>query len=95
MGLPVIRSRWRCASSIWPDVAEVLLRERGAEGAVAVARQRSGTQLDPEIVSVFERWAPEILAGLPDGDPWQAALDGREILPRAHGAGRAFTILVL
>lgn len=51
------------------DVAEVLLREWGAEEAVAVARRRSDSHFDPKIVSVFERWAPEILAGLPDGDP--------------------------
>jgi hypothetical protein len=57
------------------DVAEVLLREQGAEGAVVVARKRAGTQFDPEIVSAFERWAPEILRGLPSGDAWQAALD--------------------
>jgi HD-GYP domain-containing protein (c-di-GMP phosphodiesterase class II) len=57
------------------DVAEVLLREHGAEGAVAVAGRRSGTQFDPQIVSAFERWAPEILDGLPSGDAWQAALE--------------------
>jgi response regulator RpfG family c-di-GMP phosphodiesterase len=35
------------------DVAEVLLRERGDEGAVGVARKRKGTQFDPEIVSAI------------------------------------------
>jgi HD-GYP domain-containing protein (c-di-GMP phosphodiesterase class II) len=57
------------------DVVEVLLREQGTEGAVAVARKRAGTQFDPEIVTAFERWAPEIVGGLPPGDPWQAALN--------------------
>ena len=43
------------------DVAEVHWREYGADAAVAMARRRSGTQFDPEIVSVFYRYSGEIL----------------------------------
>jgi len=57
------------------DVVEVILREQGPEGAVAVARKRSGTQFDPMIVSEFERSSAQILHGLPAEDAWRAALD--------------------
>lgn len=56
------------------DVVEVHLREAGPDGALEVARRRSGTQFDPEVVSAFERLAPEILAGLPTEDAWEVAL---------------------
>ncbi|MGB9378012.1 MAG: HD domain-containing phosphohydrolase [Mycobacteriales bacterium] len=56
------------------DVIEVYLRERGVEGAVDLARKRSGTQFDPAIVSVFESAADEIFASLPTGDAWRAAI---------------------
>jgi DNA-binding CsgD family transcriptional regulator len=56
------------------DVAEVHLRRAGVDGAVGVARSRSGTQFDPAIVATFDRCAGEILDGLPD-DVWRAALE--------------------
>ena len=55
------------------DVAEVHLRLAGVDGAVAMARSRSGTQFDPAIAATFDRFAGEILDGLPD-DVWRAAL---------------------
>jgi HD-GYP domain-containing protein (c-di-GMP phosphodiesterase class II) len=55
------------------DVAEVHLRLAGVDGAVAMARSRSGTQFDPAIAATFGRCAGEILDGLP-GDVWRAAL---------------------
>jgi HD-GYP domain-containing protein (c-di-GMP phosphodiesterase class II) len=55
------------------DVAEVHLRRAGVDGAVAMARSRSGTQFDPAIAATFGRCAGEILDGLP-GDVWRAAL---------------------
>jgi HD-GYP domain-containing protein (c-di-GMP phosphodiesterase class II) len=55
------------------DVAEVHLRRAGVDGAVAMARSRSGAQFDPTIVATFDRCAGEILDGLPD-DVWHAAL---------------------
>ena len=57
------------------DVAEVHWRERGAEAAVAMARLRSGSQFDPEIVSVFDSHSSEILADIPDNDAWRAVLE--------------------
>jgi HD-GYP domain-containing protein (c-di-GMP phosphodiesterase class II) len=55
------------------DVAEVHLRLAGVDGAVGMARSRSGTQFDPAIAATFDRCAGEILDGLPD-DVWRAAL---------------------
>ena len=55
------------------DVAEVHLRLGGVDGAVGMARSRSGTQFDPAIAATFDRCAGEILEGLPD-DVWRAAL---------------------
>jgi HD domain len=55
------------------DVAEVHLRLAGVDGAVEMARSRSGTQFDPAIAATFDRCAREILEELP-GDVWRAAL---------------------
>ena len=38
------------------DVVEVFRRTGGVEAAVAVARERSGTQFDPELVEAFVSW---------------------------------------
>jgi len=57
------------------DVAEVFLREYGVDGAVGMVRKRSGTQFDPAIADAVARAAPELLADLPVGDAWRAALD--------------------
>jgi HD-GYP domain-containing protein (c-di-GMP phosphodiesterase class II) len=56
------------------DVAEVHWREDGSRAAVDMARRRSGTQFDPDIVSVFDRYADEILAEPLGDDAWRAAL---------------------
>ena len=40
-----------------------------------MVRRRSGTQFDPAIVSVFDRYAAEILADIPGDDAWRAALE--------------------
>ena len=55
------------------EVAEVHHRLGGPEGAVRMARGRSGTQFDPAVVATFVRCAGEILDRLP-GDVWDAAL---------------------
>jgi HD-GYP domain-containing protein (c-di-GMP phosphodiesterase class II)/DNA-binding CsgD family transcriptional regulator len=55
------------------DVAEVHLRLGGLDGAVRMARDRSGTQFDPAVVATFVRGAGEILGGLA-GDVWHASL---------------------
>jgi HD-GYP domain-containing protein (c-di-GMP phosphodiesterase class II) len=46
------------------DVVEVFHRSEGVESAVAVARARRGSQFDPEVVDLFCRSAPEVLADL-------------------------------
>ncbi len=57
------------------DVAEVHWREDGAAAAVDMARRRSGTQFDPDIVKVFDLYSSEILDDLPGDGVWLAALD--------------------
>lgn len=56
------------------DVAEVHWREDGSRAAVDTVRRRSGSQFDPDIVSVFDRYAGEMLAEPPGDDAWQAAI---------------------
>ncbi len=55
------------------ETVEVHLRMYGVSGALAMARQRSGTQFDPELVAVLEGCRAE-LAGLAEGDTWFEAL---------------------
>ena len=47
------------------DVAEVHLRLAGVDGAVAMARSRSGTQFDPAIAATFGRCAGRSWTGCP------------------------------
>ena len=56
------------------DVVEVHLRDHGSAAAVEMARRRSSTQFDPQVVAVFDRDAEQILAGLDHDDAWQLAL---------------------
>src|SRR5262249_26457034 len=46
------------------DVVEVFHRAGGTDAAVAVARQRRGTQFDPQVVDVFTGHAEPVLAPL-------------------------------
>jgi len=55
------------------ETVEVHLRMYGVSGALAMARRRSGTQFDPELVWVLEGCRAE-LAGLAEGDTWSEAL---------------------
>lgn len=57
------------------DVVEVYHRAGGVEAAVAVARERSGTQFDPDIVELFVGSADRIFTDLDGLEPWQALLD--------------------
>ena len=57
------------------DVAEVHWREDGAAAAVDMVRRRSGTQFDPAMVDVFDRYSAEILDDLPEENAWLAALE--------------------
>ncbi|MCQ9163149.1 HD domain-containing phosphohydrolase [Arthrobacter sp. STN4] len=56
------------------DTAEVFLRTGGLPAAVAMVRQRRGTQFDPELADLFCARAAALAAGLLEGDPWPAAL---------------------
>lgn len=55
------------------DAVEVWHAEHGADGAVARAREGSGTLFDPDLVALLERVGPAVLAGLP-GSAWDAVI---------------------
>lgn len=55
------------------DVAEVHLRSGGVNAAVAMARARSGTQFDPDLVTAFCEHAQELLP-MVEGDVWEQAI---------------------
>ena len=54
--------------------SEVHQRMHGTSGALAMARARSGTQFDPELVQVLTR-CRDRLDALPDEDVWARALE--------------------
>jgi HD-GYP domain-containing protein (c-di-GMP phosphodiesterase class II) len=56
------------------DVVEVFHRAGGTDAAVAVARQRRGTQFDPQVVDVFTGQAASVLAGLDEASSWDAVI---------------------
>jgi HD-GYP domain-containing protein (c-di-GMP phosphodiesterase class II) len=56
------------------DVVEVFHRAGGTQAAVSVARERAGTQFDPDLVSIFTDSADTVFAGLEAVEPWQAVL---------------------
>lgn len=56
------------------DVVEVFRRSGGVEAAVAVARNRSGTQFDPELVALFCEQAPMLLGELDSTTSWEAVI---------------------
>jgi HD-GYP domain-containing protein (c-di-GMP phosphodiesterase class II) len=56
------------------DLVEVFFHAGGVEAAVSVARQRSGTQLDPALVDVFCREAPDLFGSLESTLTWDAAI---------------------
>lgn len=56
------------------DVVEVFHRAGGVEAAIAVARARSGTQFDPELVEVFCAEAPALFADLDAATSWDAVI---------------------
>lgn len=64
------------------DVVEVFHREGGVEAAVAVARERSGAQFDPEAVECFCDGAGELLASLDATTGWDAVIDAQPGLRR-------------
>ncbi len=56
------------------DVVEVFHRAGGVEAAVAVARERAGTQFDPDLVSLFASSAESLFGELEAVEPWHAVL---------------------
>jgi HD-GYP domain-containing protein (c-di-GMP phosphodiesterase class II) len=56
------------------DVVEVFYRMGGSAAAIAVARQRSGTQFDPDLVDVFCSSAAELFAELDAVTTWDAVI---------------------
>jgi HD-GYP domain-containing protein (c-di-GMP phosphodiesterase class II)/DNA-binding CsgD family transcriptional regulator len=62
------------------DVVEVFHRAGGVEAAVAVARDRSGTQFDPALVEVFSAEAPRVLREVDAVTAWPAVIDAEPAL---------------
>ena len=56
------------------DVVEVFHRAGGTDAAIAVARQRRGTQFDPHVVDVFTGQAAALFAGLDEASSWDAVI---------------------
>ena len=62
------------------DVVAVFHRAGGVDAAVAVARERSGTQFDPAMVDVFSAEAPVVLSGIDEVRAWSAVIDAEPAL---------------
>jgi HD-GYP domain-containing protein (c-di-GMP phosphodiesterase class II) len=56
------------------DVVEVFHRAGGIGAAIEVARQRRGTQFDPQVVDVFAAEAASLFAGLDEASSWDAVI---------------------
>ena len=56
------------------DVVEVFRRTGGVGAAVAIARERSGTQFDPELVEIFCELAPMLLSELDAAPSWEQVI---------------------
>ena len=64
------------------DVVEVFHQAGGVEAAVAVARQRRGTQFDPALVDLFCDHAEELFAELESVTSWEALMAAEPRLDR-------------
>jgi HD-GYP domain-containing protein (c-di-GMP phosphodiesterase class II) len=65
------------------DVLEVFRRTGGQEAALAIARERSGTQFDPALVELFCEAAPEVLADMDSTASWEAVIGAEPSLAPA------------
>lgn len=57
------------------DVVVPFHRAGGVGAAIAMARQRSGTQFDPELVNLFCTHASDVLDAMEDADSWGLAAE--------------------
>jgi HD-GYP domain-containing protein (c-di-GMP phosphodiesterase class II) len=62
------------------DVVEVFHRAGGTDAAIAVARQRRGTQFDPQIVDIFTDHAAALFADLDEVSSWGAVIGAEPAL---------------
>ena len=62
------------------DVVEVYHRTGGVDAAVAVARERSGTQFDPALVDVFCSEAPTLFSDIDSVTTWPAVIEAEPAL---------------
>jgi HD-GYP domain-containing protein (c-di-GMP phosphodiesterase class II) len=62
------------------DVVAVYHRTAGVDAAVAVARERSGTQFDPALVDVFCSEAPTLLSEVDSVTTWPAVIEAEPAL---------------
>lgn len=62
------------------DVVEVFRRAGGIGAALAVARERSGTQFDPDLVGMFCQQAPLIFGDLETAARWDLVIDAEPSL---------------
>ena len=62
------------------DVVEVFERTEGVERALAVARERRGSQFDPAIVELVCREFEAVFAGLGELETWGAVIDAEPAL---------------
>jgi HD-GYP domain-containing protein (c-di-GMP phosphodiesterase class II) len=70
------------------DVVEVLRRAGGVDAAVAVARERSGTQFDPELVEVFCDRVPMLFSDLDGATSWGLVIDAEPSLGQTLPGGK-------
>jgi HD-GYP domain-containing protein (c-di-GMP phosphodiesterase class II) len=65
------------------DVVDVYQRAAGAGAAVAVARERSGTQFDPALVELLGEEAGPILGDLDSASSWDTVISAEPALARS------------
>ena len=64
------------------EFLEVAHRNDGIDGALDLARRRSGSQFDPALVEVVVADAEKVFHGLDELDAWGAVIDGEPALAR-------------
>ena len=62
------------------DVVEVFHRADGTDAAITVARERRGTQFDPQVVDIFAAEAASLFADLDDVSSWDAVIGAEPAL---------------